>query len=193
MSGALGSAHAPNGPHGVLRKMRAEERTRLVPVVMLSPSNRPADVRGAYEERGQRLPLKGVGEGTVARAGPEVSSQDARHTATLGGVAALGAPGTQQTPTRSPRSSLFVRDSALGERHLETATRLRSALAALAHGHARQLGDQGLDHAARLGVVRSYRGQWATVPPDGEAPSAQSPRALRFRPSRPRKAGQRLV
>jgi len=52
MSGAPGSAHVPNGPRGVLRKMRAEERTRLVPVVMLSPSNRPADVRGAYEERG---------------------------------------------------------------------------------------------------------------------------------------------
>jgi len=36
----------------MLRKMRAEEHTRLVPVVMLSSSNRPADVRGAYEERG---------------------------------------------------------------------------------------------------------------------------------------------
>jgi CheY-like chemotaxis protein len=30
--------------------MRAEERTRFAPVVMLSSSNRPADVRGAYEE-----------------------------------------------------------------------------------------------------------------------------------------------
>src|SRR5829696_7110596 len=175
MSGAPGSAHAPNGPHGVLRKMRAEERTRLVPVVMLSPSNRPADVRGAYEERGQRLPLKGVGEGTVARAGPEVSSQDARHTATLGGVAALGAPGRQQTPTRSPRSSLFVRDSALGERHLETATRLRSALAALAHGHARQLGDQGLDHAARLGVVRGTASSMQPYPRMARPPRAIAP------------------
>jgi hypothetical protein len=63
-------------------------------------------------------------------------------------------------------ASLSWRGGTLGECHLETATRSRSALAALAHGHARQLGDQCLDHAARLGVVRSHRGQWATVPPD---------------------------
>jgi two-component system response regulator len=35
---------------GVLRKMRADERTRLVPVVMLTSSDRPEDVRTAYEE-----------------------------------------------------------------------------------------------------------------------------------------------
>jgi two-component system response regulator len=35
---------------GVLRKMRADERTRLVPVVMLSSSDHPDDVRTAYEE-----------------------------------------------------------------------------------------------------------------------------------------------
>src|SRR5215211_3022430 len=34
----------------VLRKMRAEERTRFVPVVMLSTSVHPDDVRIAYEE-----------------------------------------------------------------------------------------------------------------------------------------------
>jgi two-component system, response regulator len=35
---------------GVLRRMRAEERTRLVPVVILSSSDHPEDVRTAYEE-----------------------------------------------------------------------------------------------------------------------------------------------
>ena len=34
----------------VLRRIRAEERTRFVPVVMLSSSDHPADVRSAYEE-----------------------------------------------------------------------------------------------------------------------------------------------
>jgi len=33
---------------GVLRKMRASERTRFVPVVMLTSSVRPQDVRMAY-------------------------------------------------------------------------------------------------------------------------------------------------
>ena len=35
---------------GVLRRMRSDERTRLVPVVMLSSSDHPEDVRTAYEE-----------------------------------------------------------------------------------------------------------------------------------------------
>jgi two-component system response regulator len=35
---------------GVLRRLRSEERTRLVPVVMLSSSDHPEDVRTAYEE-----------------------------------------------------------------------------------------------------------------------------------------------
>jgi two-component system, response regulator len=35
---------------GVLRKMRSDERTRLVPVVMLGSSNHHVDVRVAYEE-----------------------------------------------------------------------------------------------------------------------------------------------
>jgi two-component system, response regulator len=35
---------------GVLRRLRSEERTRLVPVVMLSSSEHPEDVRTAYEE-----------------------------------------------------------------------------------------------------------------------------------------------
>ena len=34
----------------VLRRIRAEERTRFVPVVMLSSSDHPADVRSAYKE-----------------------------------------------------------------------------------------------------------------------------------------------
>ena len=35
---------------GVLRRMRSDARTRLVPVVMLSSSDHPEDVRTAYEE-----------------------------------------------------------------------------------------------------------------------------------------------
>jgi len=35
---------------GVLRRMRADDRTRLVPVVMLSSSDHPEDVHTAYEE-----------------------------------------------------------------------------------------------------------------------------------------------
>jgi two-component system, response regulator len=43
--------HMPRmGGLDVLRKMRSEERTRFVPVVMLSSSDHPDDVRGAYEE-----------------------------------------------------------------------------------------------------------------------------------------------
>ena len=34
----------------VLRNMRSDERTRFVPVVMLSSSDHPDDVRGAYQE-----------------------------------------------------------------------------------------------------------------------------------------------
>lgn len=43
--------HMPRmGGLDVLRRMRSEERTRFVPVVMLSTSDHPEDVRGAYEE-----------------------------------------------------------------------------------------------------------------------------------------------
>ena len=34
---------------GVLRKMRAEQRTRLVPVVIVSSSNHPVDIQTAYQ------------------------------------------------------------------------------------------------------------------------------------------------
>jgi two-component system response regulator len=43
--------HMPRmGGLEVLRRMRSDERTRFVPVVMLSSSDDPKDVRGAYEE-----------------------------------------------------------------------------------------------------------------------------------------------
>ncbi len=43
--------HMPRmGGLDVLRRMRSEERTRFVPVVMLSSSDHPDDVRSAYEE-----------------------------------------------------------------------------------------------------------------------------------------------
>ena len=43
--------HMPRmGGLDVLRRMRSDERTRFVPVVMLSSSDHPEDVRGAYEE-----------------------------------------------------------------------------------------------------------------------------------------------
>src|SRR5918993_417972 len=43
--------HMPRmGGLDVLRKMRSDERTRFVPVVMPSSSDHPDDVRGAYEE-----------------------------------------------------------------------------------------------------------------------------------------------
>jgi CheY-like chemotaxis protein len=43
--------HMPRmGGLDVLRRMRSDERTRFVPVVMLSSSDDPKDVRGAYEE-----------------------------------------------------------------------------------------------------------------------------------------------
>ena len=45
----------------VLRRIRAEERTRFVPVVMLSSSDHPADVRSAYEE-GDNAYLEKVSE-----------------------------------------------------------------------------------------------------------------------------------
>ena len=43
--------HMPRmGGLDVLRRMRSDDRTRFVPVVMLSSSDHPKDVRSAYEE-----------------------------------------------------------------------------------------------------------------------------------------------
>ena len=57
--------------------------------------------------------------------------------------------------------SLCLRGGTLGERHLKTAARLDSAVAALADGHARKPCDQGLGHTAHLGVVRRQGAQQA--------------------------------
>lgn len=77
----------------------------------------------------------------------------------------LGVPAWRPQRVRKPcslsgpgtRASLFLRGG-LGEIHLETTARLDPSLAALAHGYARQIGDHGFHHAARLGVVRRYAG-----------------------------------
>ena len=55
-------------------------------------------------------------------------------------------------------------------RHLETAVRLGLAVAVLAHWRGREFRDQGLGHAAHLGVVRRHRAQRATVAADEETP-----------------------
>jgi hypothetical protein len=46
--------------------------------------------------------------------------------------------------------------SDVGERHFKAAARSLAAFAVLVNGYARQPGEQGLGHAARLGVVRHH-------------------------------------
>jgi hypothetical protein len=58
----------------------------------------------------------------------------------------------------------------LGEVHLETAARLDSAFAAFARGYASQFGDESLDHATCLGVLRRHSSKRAAVAPDDDAP-----------------------
>jgi hypothetical protein len=53
-----------------------------------------------------------------------------------------------------------------GERHFKAAARTLAALAVLVNGYARQLGEEGLGHAADLGVLRRHSGQRAAVAPD---------------------------
>jgi hypothetical protein len=44
----------------------------------------------------------------------------------------------------------------VGERYLKSAARSLAAFAVLVNRYARQLGEQGLGHAAHLGVVRHH-------------------------------------
>jgi hypothetical protein len=56
----------------------------------------------------------------------------------------------------------------VGERHFKAAARSLAAFAVLVNGCARQLGEQGLRHAAHLGVVRRHAGQRTAVAPDDD-------------------------
>src|SRR3712207_2053629 len=58
----------------------------------------------------------------------------------------------------------------VGMRDLETAARALAAVAMLADRHLRKTGDQRLDHAAYLGMVRRYCSERATVTPDHDVP-----------------------
>ncbi len=58
--------------------------------------------------------------------------------------------------------------SIIEERHFKATARSLAAFALLVNGYARQLGEQGLGHAAHLGVVRRHGGQRAAVAPDDE-------------------------
>ncbi len=64
------------------------------------------------------------------------------------------------------RSFFAAFGSVVGERHFKTAARSLAAFAMLVNGYARQLGEQGLGHAANLRVVRRHSAQWATIAAD---------------------------